>query len=160
MINLVRVDDRLLHGQIICTWVPHVNADSLIVASDEAAGDELVKEILSSCAHNGLKVEVITVAEAAREVLDGLFNEARAILIVGDLQDAMRLYDAGIRFTALNIGNLHHEKDGRMITPSVIMDPEDEDIMEKFESAGVEIDIRAVPASTPGTFVPRNRTGA
>ena len=46
-----------------------------------------------------------------------------------------------------------------MITPSVIMDPEDEDIMVRFESAGVKIDIRAVPASTPGTFVPRNRTG-
>ena len=42
MVILVRVDDRLLHGQIICSWVPYLKADSLIVCSDEAASDKLL----------------------------------------------------------------------------------------------------------------------
>jgi len=47
MISMVRVDDRLLHGQILCAWVPHVQADTMIVASDEAAADALAREIES-----------------------------------------------------------------------------------------------------------------
>jgi len=160
MVIMIRVDDRLLHGQIICTWVPYVKANSLVVASDEAAEDSLVKDIMGSCAHQDLSVEVVGVDAAAREVHDGCFNEARAILIVGDLRDAMRLYDEGVRFTTLNIGNLHHEEGGRMLTPSVIVDDEDEDLIERFVSLGVDIDIRAVPASPPGAYVSRDRRRA
>lgn len=160
MVIMVRVDDRLLHGQIICSWVPHTKADSLVVASDEAAGDDLVKEIISSCAHKDLDVEVVGVEEAVSEVLEGCFDKSKVIIIVGNLQDAMRLYEDGMRFTTLNIGNLHHEQDGHMITPSVIVNPRDEEIIERFMSIGVEIDIRAVPRSPAVTFVPGKRTQA
>jgi len=160
MVTMVRVDDRLLHGQIICSWVPDIKAELLVVASDEAAGDELTREILCSCAHKDLKVLVLGVAETAVEVRSGAFKGMRAIIIVGDLADAMRLYRGGMRFSSLNIGNIHHERKGRKLTPSVIVDPDDEVIMSEFQSLGVEIDIRAVPASEPGSFPARSGTRA
>lgn len=156
MVIMVRVDDRLLHGQIICAWVPDIKAESLVVVSDEAAGDELAREIICSCAHKGLGVEVMGVAEAVREGADGAFDDLRAIVIVGGLTDAMRLYREGMRFTSLNIGNIHHVQGGRMLTPSVIVDPDDEAVIAEFQSLGVEIDIRAVPASQPGSFAAKN----
>ena len=73
--------------------------------------------------------------------------EERIMLVVGDLRDAMRLYDEGMRFTSINLGNIHHE--GRRITPSIIVDTGDEDIMERFEALGVEIEIRDVPRNAP-----------
>jgi mannose/fructose/N-acetylgalactosamine-specific phosphotransferase system component IIB len=66
----------------------------------------------------------------------------RIILIVGNLADAMRVYELGIRFTTLNLGNIHHEESGRKITPSVIVNREDEAIIGKFRSLGVSIEIR------------------
>lgn len=153
MITFVRVDDRLLHGQIICAWVPHVKADSLIVASDEAAGDSLVAEIMGACSCDSLKVEVYR--------LDGLAGRTdhgrKVILIFGSLADAMRAYSGGVKFAALNIGNVHHEVNGRKVAPSVILNVEDDEIIEKFIALGVAIDIRDVPTGSAAKYTPRKR---
>jgi len=160
MISLVRVDDRLLHGQVICAWVPFAEADFLIIASDEAAGDSLAREVMSSCAHNGLDVMVKSVDDSVRaaEKEDSLGH--RVILVVGDLKDAMRVYTKGLEFKKLNIGNIHHEDGGRTIANSVIVDSEDEEIIERFVELGVSIDIRDVPATEPTRYVSRDKKGA
>ncbi len=154
MISMVRVDDRLLHGQILCAWVPHVQADTMIVVSDEAASDSMAREIICSCAHDSMKVEVVSVVEVVGLIESGRFDSDRAMLILGSLQDAMRLYDSGVVFAELNIGNLHHEEGGRMVTPSIIIDDEDTEILDRFASLGVVLDLRAVPASEPGAYRP------
>lgn len=152
MIIMVRVDDRLLHGQIICAWVPFVKADALIVASDEAASDDLVSDIICSCGYKGLSVYVKKLDEAARYAAAS--DKQRAILIVGEIQDALRIYESGMRFDTVNLGNIHHEDNGRAITPYVIVNEQDEAVMRRFEELGVKIDIRDVPASEPVDYVP------
>lgn len=155
---MVRVDDRLLHGQIICAWVPHIKADALVVASDEAAGDDLVSEIISSCAHNGLKVVVEGIEEAAKDVNSGTYEASRVIIILGDLKDALRLYEQGMRFSSLNIGNIHHQDQGsRRLSPSVIVNDEDDEIIERLTSLGVDIDIRDVPGGSSVKYNSRRR---
>ena len=161
MISLVRVDDRLLHGQIICAWVPYVKADALVIASDEAAADSVAREVMSSCAYKGLRVDVDTIEEVVRDAASGKTNGARVILIVGGLKDAMRVYEDGVKFSTLNIGNIHHNGDGgRAIAPSVIIDGDDERLIERFISMGVIIDIRDVPASSPVKYVTGKRKDA
>ena len=157
MIVLVRVDDRLLHGQIVCSWVPYIKANSLIIASDAAAGDSIVRGIMASCGHGGLSVEVESVDDVIRYIPAGADGDSKAILIVGELGDAMRIYEAGMRFRSLNIGNIHHEQDGRTLSPSVIINGEDEAIIERFEDAGVKIDIRDVPTSVAVAYARRPR---
>lgn len=147
MITLIRVDDRLLHGQIVCTWVPFVRANALIVASDEAASDSLVRDIMASCGYEGLSVAVESIDEVVRHISSGGDGDSRTILVVGGLKDAMRIYEAGMKFETLNIGNIHHGDNGRTLSPSVIIDCEDEAIIERFERMGVRIDIRDVPTS-------------
>ena len=149
MVTFIRVDDRLLHGQIICSWVPFTQAQALMVASDEAAADRLVSDIIAACGNRELHVYVKTVRDAVEYAANGPAEE-RIMLVVGDLRDAMRLYDEGMRFTSINLGNIHHE--GRRITPSIIVDTGDEDIMERFEALGVEIEIRDVPRNAPGGY--------
>ncbi len=147
MISLVRVDDRLLHGQIICAWVPHLGANYLIVASDEAAGNSLASDIIGSCARKDLSIDVKRIDDVAGDpAVDG-GRAHKVILIVADLTDAMRLYDNGLKFKALNIGNIHHDDGGRAVTSAVILNRDDDEIIEKFLSLGVSIDIRDVPAS-------------
>jgi len=153
MLTLVRVDDRLLHGQIICAWVPFVKAESLVVASDEAASDSLISDIIESCGCKDLNVKVRSIAEAVRCVQEN--DGERIILIVGNLADAMRLYEQGLKFSTLNLGNIHHEESGTKITPSVIVDSVDEEIIEKFKSLGVAVEIRDVPASTASPYTRR-----
>ncbi len=153
MLVLVRVDDRLLHGQIVCAWAPYLKATALVVASDEAAGDSLSGEIMKSCGYEGMKVQVESVEEASRD--RGLSGAGRVILVVADIKDAMRIYDGGVKFRSINIGNVHHEDGGRRFSPSVMLDGADEAMLERFESFGVEIEIRDVPASAPVMYASR-----
>ncbi|MEK7679607.1 MAG: PTS sugar transporter subunit IIB [Deltaproteobacteria bacterium] len=158
MIILVRVDDRLLHGQVICSWVPFVRADTLIVASDEAASDELASEIIESCGHPDLSVDVKSIGDVIHEAAgDGPFGNRRVILIVGCLEDAMRVYEEGVRFPALNIGNIHHHDGGRNIAPSVILNSRDEELIAGFIRLGVTIDIRDIPKSDPAGYTAREK---
>lgn len=154
MIILVRVDDRLLHGQIICSWVPYLKADALIVASDDAAGDALTNQIMQACSCNELTVNVMKLDDAVKCAMSGACNGgARVALIVGSIKDAVRLYEGGVSFTSLNLGNVHHEEGGRAVTASVILSREDEDYISRFESMGVTIDIRDVPDRAPVKYI-------
>lgn len=155
MLILVRVDDRLLHGQIICAWVPFIKADSLVVASDEAAEDGMIREIIESCGCKGLNVHVKKIRDAIDYTARSSSSEERLILILGDLKDARRIYREGMKFSSLNLGNIHHGDDddsGRKITPSVILNEEDERIIEEFTELGVAIEIRDVPSSAPAVY--------
>lgn len=154
MVILIRVDDRLLHGQIICSWVPFIKADSLVVASDEAASDSLVSEIISACGCNELSVIVKSVADTVAYLNGDGGAEARVMLVVGELSDAMRLYELGMKFSSINLGNIHHEDNGRVITPSIIVNSEDEAVLRRLRDMGVSIEIRDIPKNESREYIP------
>ena len=154
MVILIRVDDRLLHGQIICSWVPFIKADSLVVASDEAASDSLVSEIISACGCNELSVIVKSVADTVAYLNGDGGAEARVMLVVGELRDAMRLYELGMKFSSINLGNIHHEDNGRVITPSIIVNSEDEAVLRRLRDLGVSIEIRDIPKNESREYIP------
>ena len=96
MLALIRVDDRLVHGQVTTTWVPYIKAGALLVASDEVAASKLRTDAIGCCAFSGLKIVIKSVTEAITEaVLNGDFAEPETILLVSGLADAIRLYDGG-----------------------------------------------------------------
>lgn len=142
---LVRIDDRLLHGQVITAWVPFLTADSLIVACDEAYENSLMRNFITSLGQDGLRVSVRRVRDACMDIKTEQLAGQRVILILSCLEDALKVYDGGIRFSSLNIGNLHHEISGRRLAPSVIINSDDEGILDKLEGLGVAIDIRDIP---------------
>lgn len=158
MVSLIRVDDRLVHGQITTTWVPYLKADTILVASDEVVSSRLKTEAMGCCAFKGLNIIVKDIADSIEEAASERLNSSTVIFLVSGLADAMRLYEGGLKFSTLNIGNVHDDSgECRMITPSICIDRENEEILERFDALGVAIDLRDVPTSTPGAFKKRAR---
>ena len=156
MAVLVRVDDRLVHGQITTSWVPYMKAEKILVASDEVAGDPLRRGAIGCCAYSGLAIVIKNVEESVLVAGSEDFIESRTILLISELADAMRLYTGGMEFKSLNVGNIYHGTgECRVITPSICIDGNDEEILERFLDLGVEIDLRDVPSSNPGLFKKR-----
>jgi mannose/fructose/N-acetylgalactosamine-specific phosphotransferase system component IIB len=149
MIKLVRVDDRLLHGQTLYAWVPFVKADLVVVASDKVDCDAFARVAMRACSDRKLRVIVKRVKEVAKELGKESLANSRIVLIVSNLRDAMMIYNEGLRFTSLNIGDVHHMAQGRRMSRSVILNRGDEEIIEEFERLGVAIDIRDIPTSPP-----------
>ena len=79
----------------------------------------------------------------------GDMEKERLIIIFPNLKDLILAYRKGLRFADLNIGNLHHNGIGRMITPSVSLDSDDDEILQGLLRLGIKLDIRAVPSDRP-----------
>ena len=148
---LARIDCRLIHGQVVEAWVPHLKADSLIVANDAMEANPMFRVVMELAAPVGVKVrfcrldqlpQVLAVADAAGE---------RSILLVSSASDAVRAMERGAAFTTLNIGNLHFEEGKVQISPSVFFAPGDFKALQWFCSRGVSVDVKGTPFE-PGVF--------
>ncbi|HWP35274.1 MAG TPA: PTS sugar transporter subunit IIB [Thermodesulfobacteriota bacterium] len=151
-IALVRVDSRLIHGQILEAWVPHTRAALLVVLNDEAAGSELARTVLTTCVPPTIRVIVARVAEAASLNGSPELADAPAIVLVATPADALAAHRAGLPFTRLNLGNLHYAPGKEQVSPTVCLGEEDRAALVALEARGVVIEAQAVPRERPRPY--------
>ncbi|MEK6599124.1 MAG: PTS sugar transporter subunit IIB [Deltaproteobacteria bacterium] len=159
-VALIRVDDRLVHGQIVEAWAPFCKATRVIVASDAVKNNRIQRIAIESCSSTALAIKVEGIEEALRDMISEDMNKERIIIIFSTLKELLQAYNKGFIISNVNIGNIHHHnarQGGREITPSVYIDKEDEDILQYLLKQGIELDIRAVPSDRPVDML---RTGA
>ena len=146
---LVRIDCRLIHGQVLETWVPHVRSDCVLVADDQLAVNELQKMILSMSVPSTIHVEIDTVETLVRKLLANDWEERRVLLLFSDCQGARRAFSMGLHYTSINLGNVHFEEGCRQVTPSVALSRNDLTCLKELSGSGVQVEIRAVPNERP-----------
>ena len=104
---LVRVDSRLIHGQILEAWIPHTRANALIVVDDDVAKDLLRRSVMEMAVPSNIAVEFDTTEEAVEWFKNGGYDEKRTIVLFSNLHVAKRAFDMGSAFDTLNLGNIH-----------------------------------------------------
>jgi sorbose PTS system EIIB component len=143
-IVLVRVDDRLIHGQVLEAWLPWTRADELIVPNDELAEDCVQQAILQTAAPQGVKLSIGPVA-AIEDLLGPQDRSVRQMVILEHPRDALRLMRAGMPLAGLNLGNLVCEEGNVRLSRSVhIGESCLADLME-IATSGVQVNIQSVP---------------
>lgn len=145
-IVLVRVDNRLIHGQILESWVPSMRADCIVVANDEVAGVAFQKMLMESAVPKGIKVAIGTIEEMARYLRSGKVNDHRVLLLFASPQDALEAHRLGVDFSELNLGNLHGGKDKRRLSCTVALNDDDIDQLQALEDDGVKVVLQCVPS--------------
>jgi mannose/fructose/N-acetylgalactosamine-specific phosphotransferase system component IIB len=145
-IVFVRIDNRLIHGQVLEAWVPAVRADCIVVASNELGELDLLRQLMKAAVPRGIEVAIGTVAEMAAYLHSESDSRRRVLLLFGNLQDALQAYRLGVRFHVLNLGNLHGGKDRKRLSCTVALNQEDLASLEAFEKEGVEVVLQCVPS--------------
>ncbi|MBI4777057.1 MAG: PTS sugar transporter subunit IIB [Deltaproteobacteria bacterium] len=146
---LVRIDCRLIHGQVLETWVPHVRSDCVLVADDQLASNELQKTILCMSVPGKIHLEIDTVETLVRKLLANRWEKNRVLLLFSDCQGAQRAFSMGLHFTSINLGNVHFEEGCRQVTPSVALSRNDLTCLRELSASGVQVECRAVPNEKP-----------
>lgn len=141
----VRVDNRLVHGQVIETWLPYTNASYLLVVNDELADDQLRQTIISLAVPSRIKLQFLKVEAAGAALAAICPDENNALVLVADCRDAMRVFEAGVLFPVLNVGNLHYGPGKRQICSHVALSEEDEACLIQLKAHSVKLDFRCVP---------------
>lgn len=142
---LARIDCRLIHGQVVETWVPHTKANSLVVANDDLAANPFLRSVMELAVPKGIRVRFCRLSDAGAVLAEADRQEERSILLVASAADALTLRKGGVAFDLLNIGNLHFAAGKVEITPSVFFSPEDFEAVRWFRGHGVSVCVRGTP---------------
>jgi mannose/fructose/N-acetylgalactosamine-specific phosphotransferase system component IIB len=148
-IALVRVDNRLVHGQILEAWVPFIKSSAIIVVDDQVASDFFRETVIKMAVPREVEVIVSNVEDFANNYKYGTGQGKKAIVLFSVIADALRAFQNGFVFDKLNIGNVYSEECLKQCSPSVMLDGEDIKTIRIFLDAGVNIDVRRVPREKP-----------
>jgi mannose/fructose/N-acetylgalactosamine-specific phosphotransferase system component IIB len=150
VIALARIDERLVHGQVLVGWVPHLGARQVVVADDEAARSPLARAAMTLALPPGVKAAV---ERAGAVDWDALARSPEPVIVVlRDAAEAERAFAGGMtpaRVPVLNVGNVHYSQGRRQITPSVFLSGPEVDALRRLSAAGFRVEARAVPLDAP-----------
>ena len=146
-----RIDDRLIHGQIVTQWIADSAAKRIVVADDRAAADTTQQMLLKLTVPGGISLDILTIADAA-ELLARDESEQNVLLIVRNPKAAYELVEAGFSPKSVNVGNISNSRSevGRKrLLAFIYVEPDDVAYLRKLMERGIELEIRAVPADRP-----------
>jgi mannose/fructose/N-acetylgalactosamine-specific phosphotransferase system component IIB len=145
---LNRIDDRLIHGQVVVGWGQPFDIGFIVLVNDEVADSDWEQELYRMGTPPEMDLYFHSV-QAAISALDGYRADERSgILLTGDVASMRRLVaEAGVR--EVNIGGIHHRPDRRQKLRYVFLSPVEEEVLKEMETLGAHVSARDVPAATP-----------
>ena len=105
MISMVRLDERMIHGQIAIKWARHLNVDRIIVINDEAAGNEIIKKSLLMATPSTCKTAIKSVKDSLEVLKDPRCKELKILVIVSNPRDLLTVIKEIDDIPLVNIGN-------------------------------------------------------
>jgi mannose/fructose/N-acetylgalactosamine-specific phosphotransferase system component IIB len=152
MIVLFRVDDRLIHGQVVLGWGTVLKPDRIVLADDAVAADEWERDLYASAVPPEIKVSILALTEAAAQLKAGIFDGEKVILLVKHPASVLALMDLGLPVSEVNVGGIHYREGREKILENVYLDPSERLVMRELAKRGVTLDGRALPSSKTVTL--------
>jgi D-glucosaminate PTS system EIIB component len=146
MISLVRVDDRLIHGQVVTQWISHTQANIIYIVDDTLANDAFMKKMLINLAPAGTVVKVVTI-DAACENMHKVENnpELRAIILTNTPYPILRMVQAGLKFPKVVLGGMGAGGKRKRIFKTIAIDDKEKADIEAIIDLGVHVVCHIVP---------------
>ncbi|OSH32806.1 PTS lactose transporter subunit IIA [Enterococcus faecalis] len=152
-----RIDERLIHGQVAGIWSTSLSTQRIIVANDEAATDPLQKSSLRMAAPSSMRLSVLGVEAAAKNIQSGKYGKQRLFLLFKNPKDVLRFIEAQGPIKTVNVGNMSYKEGAREVTKSIQVLPEEEQIFETIASKGVTVIAQLVPNDPVVDFMKKLR---
>jgi len=145
---LVRIDDRLIHGQVIMGWGHALNPDRIILYSNEIARNPWERE-LCECSYtdSDVKVCVCSLEQFLQYLQSEEFTKEKIILLVESPKDLLRLLDCGVQISTVNVGGMHFREGKVKLNSYIYVDAEDVEIFHQISKRGVKIEGQDVPTA-------------
>lgn len=141
----IRIDDRLLHGQVVAFWSNSLQISRVMVINDEVANDELQKTFLRMVAPANIRTSILTKEIAAKNILNDKYLGQKVMIIVKNPKDVLDLMDLGLDIKEVNVGNMASRKDTIQIKRSVSITNDELGNFLQLEKRGVLLTAMMVP---------------
>lgn len=153
MIVNIRIDERLIHGQVSTMWTNHLRVDRILVVDDAVVSNEIEKEVLIMAKPASVKLSILTVKGAAMRMNSGQYQDQRIFLIVKSPQTLADLLNSHVKFDEINVGNMSTKQHSQQIAKSIAVTNDDILAFKEINAHGVKIISQMVPNDEKKDFI-------
>ena len=143
-IVLVRIDNRMLHGQIAITWSHHAGGNLILVANDGVSEDTVRQNLMDMAAPPGMATRYFSIQKTI-DVIHKASPAQKIVMVVENPQDVLRMVKGGVPIKEVNVGNMHFSEGKNQIHKTVSVDQNDIDTFRELAELGVECTIQRLP---------------
>lgn len=148
MIVNVRVDHRLLHGQVAMAWNQMLGSDCILIANDDVPNDEIRKMSIKLAKPHNTKLVIKNMADSVKALTSGVTEKYRLFIVVETVQDVYKLAKESGLIQSITLGGVKSRENTTQIAKAVFVTPQESSMLKELMTAGVEIEIRQVPNDT------------
>ena len=144
-ISLVRIDDRLIHGQVVTAWLKYYPSDVIVIVDDAVAKDSLMQRVLRAAAPKGSKVIAKSVADTIDYINGGEHDKEKVMLIAKGPEPIEQLVDGGVAIKAVVLGGMGIKTGRTKLNRNVSASVEEVNCMKRLVEKGTEVGYHLVP---------------
>ena len=148
MIKKLRVDYRLVHGQVAISWSRALGVDCILVANDEVAKDEMRQSMLRISKPQGIKLVIKSMEDSIKAIKSGVTDKYKLFIVVNNVKDVERLTDAVPEINDVNLGVLPAVEGSRALSKAINVTADDTETLKHLLSKGIRMEIQQVPTET------------
>jgi PTS system mannose-specific IIB component len=144
--ELIRIDDRMIHGQIVMTWIRYTRAQAVYLIDDKVAQDETLKKIMIMIAPTDVEVRILSIKEAMEEFQDWKESEKKYIIIIRTPQTLIDLLELGANISEVNIGGIGSGPGKKKLYRNISISEEERSAIKQMLEQGIDVNIQTVPS--------------
>jgi len=149
-IELFRIDDRLIHGQVVIGWGRPLGIDLIVLVDDQVAASDWEQDLYRMAVSPDIEVKFVTVADAANQMSEWQANGKRGLVLSGDLETMAALHAANPEAVhRINLGGIHHRPGRRERLPYLYLTDQELRTLLALEASGAAITAQDLPTTAP-----------
>ncbi|VGM95728.1 EIIAB-Man [uncultured Avibacterium sp.] len=146
-ISLLRIDSRLIHGQVATSWAKAVKCEAIFAVSDEVSEDPIRRDLLLQVAPEHLKSYVIPVEKAIKVYHNPKYAGKNILWLVTNPTDIVRLIEGGVKVDKVNVGGMTYKEGNQQLSQAVTVNQQDVEAFRKLLDLGVDLSLQQVASS-------------
>lgn len=148
-LRLVRIDDRLIHGQVVAGWLRALGARRIVIVDDASARDEFMKDVLTLAAPQGVPVEVLDLADGAARCSELAASPEPVFVLARSPRTVLALRQAGVPMEVVDLGGLGAGPGRRRLHRTISVSAEELAELRELERLGTRVEVRIVADDRP-----------
>ena len=145
MIVKLRIDDRLLHGQVAYSWRAKLSYDAIVIISEDVVNDEISKMTIKMCCPTGVKLAIRNITDGIKLLNDERLKNLKVFVICADPKTVSLLLEGITEKPVINLGGMQMKDNRKFFSKAVYLSDEDRMYLNKIDEMGYEIEIQEVP---------------
>ena len=149
-VALVRVDQRLIHGQVVTNWIKRTNANKIVILDNEISADPFMKKVFMMAGPPGVKLDIYNVEEGAAEFQKNQFGDGTIMVIFRNIPAAFKSFTAGYKFPNLQVGSAGGAPGRQNVHGPITLNDEEAGMLNEIAKEGTKINFHATPDTGEG----------